>query len=161
MRFAVTLPSLTLLVAVGCTSQPAIDLDAERNTLLAADQAWFEAYSASDNPADAFVAQVLDDATLLPPDSPLAQGKEAIHAVISGLGAMPGFSITWGVDAADVGGGGELGYTIGHYEMKMDAPDGPISISGKYLTVWEKQQDGTWMVAADMFNANGPPTPQT
>ena len=52
-----------------------------------------------------------------------------------------------------------MGYTIGTYEMKM-APEGsPITINGKYQTVWEKQADGSWMVSADMFNANGPPEP--
>jgi ketosteroid isomerase-like protein len=42
----------------------------------------------------------------------------------------------------------------------MDGPDGPISIDGKYMTVWKKQSDGTWRVAADMFNANGSPSRQ-
>jgi len=39
-------------------------------------------------------------------------------------------------------------------------PEGmPIRIDGKYLTVWQKQADGAWMITADMFNADGPPTP--
>jgi hypothetical protein len=53
-----------------------------------------------------------------------------------------------------------MGYTIGTYEMQMEGPDGPITIDGKYLTVWKRQPDDTWLVTADMFNANGPPTPQ-
>ena len=161
MRFAAVVSSLTVLTIVACSPQPEIDLDAERDALLSADRSWLDAYSASDNPADAFVAQFLDDGTLLPPDFPLAQGKEAIHAVITGLEAMPGFSITWSPDAAEVGGGGDMGFTRGSYEMKMDGPEGPLSIEGKYLTIWRKQLDGTWKVTADMFNSNGAPTPQT
>ena len=42
----------------------------------------------------------------------------------------------------------------------MEGPEDPISIDGKYMTVWKKQSDGTWRVTADMFNANGPPDPQ-
>jgi ketosteroid isomerase-like protein len=158
MRITTALSSLTLMTVVGCTPQPAIDLDAERNAIMSADRAWAEAYAASDSPADAFVAQLTDDATLLPPDAPLAQGTEAIHAVISELEAMPGFSVTWGPDMAEVGSGGDLGFTIGNYQMQMEGPEGPMSIDGKYLTVWKKQLDGTWMVIADMFNAVGPPT---
>ena len=160
MRFTTSLSSLTLLMVVGCSPQPEIEVDAERNALMGADRAWFEAYSGSDSPADAFIDQLVDNASLLPPDAPLAQGKEAIRAVIIELEAIPGFSITWGPDAAEVGSGGDLGFTIGSYEMKMDGPEGPVRIDGKYMTVWKKQSDGTWRVTADMFNANGPPTPQ-
>ena len=160
MRFTASLSSLTLVMILGCSSQPAIDLDAERNALMSADRTWSEAYAASDSPADVFVAQFVDDASLLPPDAPLAQGKEAIHAVISGLEAMPGFSVTWSPSGADVGSGGDLGYTVGSYEINMEGPEGPLTINGKYLTIWKKQPSGTWMVTADMFNADGPPTPQ-
>ena len=159
MRVA-AMSSLTLLMVVGCTGQPSVDLDAERAALMRADASWFESYAASDSPADAFTAQVVDNASLLPPDAPLARGKEAIHAVITELEAMPGFSVRWRPDAAEVGTGGDLGYTIGSYQMHMEGPDGPMRVKGKYLTVWQKQADGTWMVIADMFNANGPPTAQ-
>jgi ketosteroid isomerase-like protein len=160
MRITASLSSVTLLLMVGCSPQPEIDLDAARDALMSADRAWFEAYSASENPPDAFVDELVDDAYLLPPDAPLARGKEAIRAVIAELEAMPGFSVSWGPEAAQVGNGGDLGYTIGSYEMKMEGPDGPISIDGKYITVWRKQSDGTWRVTANMFNANGPPNPQ-
>jgi ketosteroid isomerase-like protein len=159
VRFT-ALSSLTLVMALGCSYQPAIDLDAERNALMSADRAWSEAYAASESPADVFAAQVLENGSLLPPDAPLAQGREAIHAAIAGLEAMPGFSVTWSPSAADVGSGGDLGYTMGTYEINVESPEGPVTIIGKYLTIWKKQADGTWMVTADMFNADGPPTPQ-
>lgn len=166
MRFAAPLLLLVLWLGAGCAPQPQIaepapvDLEAERDAILAADQAWAEAYTASNSPADAFVAALVDQAYLLPPGGPLAQGKEAIHSVISGLEAMPGFDISWTASAAEVGDGGNLGFTIGSYDMRMEGPEGgPIKILGKYMTVWEKQPDGSWKVAADMFNDNGPPTP--
>ena len=165
MRKLLSVASVFLLLAVGCAPAgeapaPEVDLEAERASLMQADEAWFEAYSTSDNPADVFVTLVVDDAYFLPPDAPLARGKEAIRAIIADLEAMPGFSIAWGPLAAEVGSAGDLGFTIGAYEMTVDGPDGtPIRIVGKYLTVWEKQSDGTWMVAADTFNADGPPSP--
>lgn len=99
----------------------------------------------------------MEDATLLPPDAPLAEGREAIRGVIEMLEGMPGFSVSWAPVAADVGSGGDLGYTRGTYEMTMDGPDGPMTIVGKYLTIWKKRADGTWMMTADMFNADAPP----
>lgn len=167
MRTLVSVASVLLLLTAACAApgaapepEPDVDLAAERASLMQADQAWFEAYAASDDGPDTFVNRVLDDANLLPPDAPMARGKEAIRDVIAMLEAMPGFSISWSASAAEVGSAGDMGYTIGTYEIRMDDPEaGPVRIDGKYLTVWQKQADGVWMVAADMFNADGPPTP--
>lgn len=160
MRFSAALSSITLVMMAGCTPQPTIDLEAERTTLMNADRHWAQEYASSESPEDAFVMGLTDDATLLPPDMPLAQGRDAIRAVIADLEAMPGFSVTWEPTMAEVGGGGDLGYTVGSYQMQMQGPDGPMTIDGKYLTVWQKQEDGTWLVIADMFSADGPPTSQ-
>lgn len=165
MRHLLSVASVFVLLTAGCAAPgeapaPEVDLAAERASLMEADRAWFEEYAASDNGPDTFVNRVLDDANLLPPDAPIARGKEAIRDVIAMLEAMPGFSITWRASAAEVGSGGDLGYTMGTYEITMDGPEGtPIRIDGKYLTVWQKQSDGAWMVTADMFNADGPPSP--
>jgi len=159
MRFTTSLTTLTLAMIVGCSPQPAVDLDAERDALMSADRTWFEAYAASDTPADVFAAKMTDDASLLPPDAPMARGKEAIHEVITMLEGLPGFSVAWSSDVADVGSGGDLGYTRGTYEINMDGPDGPITIIGKYITIWKKQADGTWMVTQDMFNQDAPTPP--
>lgn len=162
MRTPLVLAALVFTLALGCAPAveppPEVDVEAVRASLMAADQAWYDAYSASDTPADVFAAKVTEDAYLLPPNAPVAQGREAIRSAIAALEAIPEFSVTWGPVAAEVGSGADLGYTLGTYEMTM-APEGsPITIVGKYLTVWKAQADGTWMVTADMFNADGPPS---
>ncbi len=159
MRVQAVLSSLALVLLAGCATPPPVDVDAERSALMDADRAWAEAYQASDDPAGTFVGQMVEDAVLLPPDAPLAQGREAIGNVIDMLEALPGFNVTWGPVAADVGSGGDLGYTRGTYRITMDSPDGPVTIDGKYITVWKKQADGRWMVTADMFNADASAAP--
>lgn len=165
MRRLLCLTSFLLVVTIGCASPaqdpaPTVDLGAERASLMEADQAWADAYAASENPADAFVSFMVDDAYLLPPDAPLAQGTEAIHTIIGTLEAMPDFAIAWTPSVAEVGNAGDLGFTIGSYQMTVAGPDGtPVAIVGKYMTAWEKQADGSWLVTADMFNADGPPSP--
>ncbi len=158
MRVAAALSSLAIVLA-GCATPPPVDPDAERSALMDADRAWAEAYAASDDPAGTFVGQMVDNAVLLPPDAPLAEGKEAIRAVIEMLEALPGFTVTWSPVVADVGSGGDLGYTRGTYRITMDGADGPVTIDGKYLTVWKKQADGRWLVTADMFNADAAAAP--
>lgn len=165
MRNLLSVAAVFLLLTAGCAAPgeapaPEVDVAAEQASLMQADHDWFAEYAASDNRPDTFVNRVRDDANLLPPDAPMAVGKEAIRDVIAMLEAMPGFSINWNATAAEVGSAGDMGYTMGTYEIRMEEPVGtPVRIDGKYLTVWQKQSDGAWMVIADMFNADGPPTP--
>ena len=164
MRSFVSVGITCLLLAAACAPapedaapEPEIDLAAVEESLLAADRAWGAAYGASDDPATVFSGNVTDDAYLLPPGAPMARGREAIHQVVAGLESMDGFSVTWEPTDAVAGDGGDLGYTVGSYEMTMPTEGGPVVVSGKYLTVWQRQDDGSWKVSADMFNDNGPP----
>ena len=142
----------------GCASppeEPAVDLAAERTSLMAADQAWSETLP----DIDAFVAAMAPDARFLPGGAPLAVGHEAVHGVMSHLTGLPGFELNWKATESEVAENADLGYTIGTYELKMDDPDGnATATAGKYVTVWKKQADGGWKVSVDCFNADGPPS---
>lgn len=165
MRQLLSALAVSSLLASGCapaeeSATQGVDLEAERASLMEADRAFYEAYSTSDSPLDALVAHFLDDARVLPPDAPMAQGVEEIRAVFGALEALPGYSLAWSPSTADVGGAGDLGYTIGAYHIEFKGPEGtPLAIDGKYTTVWKKQSDGAWKVAVDMFNGDGAPTP--
>ena len=125
---------------------------------MAADDAFFEAVSTSDDPAATLSAHFLDDANVLAPDMPMARGKEASMAIFAALEAFPEYSLRWKAEIAEVGGAADLGYTIGPYHMEFQDPEGnPVVIDGKFLTIWKKQADGTWKTAVDMFNSDGPP----
>ena len=158
--FAVT-PCLFLIVGCASSSGGASrthQLLDDRDVLMEADRAMFEAEVSSESPVDAFLTFCLDDARLLPPDAPMASGKDEIRAVMAALQELPGYSLEWSPVTAEVGGAGDLGYTIGTYRMEYRDPAGdPVVIDGKYLTVWKRQPDGSWMVAVDMFNANQAP----
>jgi ketosteroid isomerase-like protein len=54
-----------------------------------------------------------------------------------------------------VGKSGEMAWVRGRYELTMnDASGKPIDDRGKYLEVWEKQTDGNWKCAAEMWNSD-------
>lgn len=163
MRRPLSLIAPCLVLALACAPapetaapepEPVIDLAAERESLMGADRAWAEAYATSDDPVEVFAMNVVNGAYLLPPGAPLAKGREAIRKVIGGLEAMEGFSVTWAPVDAVVSDGADLGYTVGAYEMTVPSEGGPTQVVGKYLTVWQRQDDGSWMVSADMFNAD-------
>lgn len=144
---------ITALAVLGAGCAPQVDLEAERTALLNADQAWSQ--TAPD--LDQFMSFVADDASMFPFDAPIATGKEAIRAVFSELSSAPGFAVSWSATGAEVARAGDLGYTIGTFELTVnDAEGNPVTTVGKYVTVWKKQADGQWKVVADIFNRDAP-----
>lgn len=67
------------------------------------------------------------------------------------MSQQPGFAVTWTAAKADVSG--DVGYTTGAYEMSMAG----AKETGKYVTVWKRQDDGSWKVVEDIFNADAAP----
>ena len=85
----------TVLLGFGCAppaeeptaETPAVDLEAERDALMAADKAWSE--SVSD--ADEFLSYFADGAHFMPFGAPLAQGdaiRTAWEQLVSGVSAL-------------------------------------------------------------------------
>ena len=96
-----------------------------------------------------------DDAIVLPPNATSAATKEAIRNVWKDMFASPGLVISWKPTRVQVGKSGEMAWVSGTYELTMnDASGKPIDDRGKYLEVWEKQTDGNWKCAADMWNSD-------
>ena len=60
------------------------------------------------------------------------------------------YQLTWTPTDAAMGPSGDMGYTWGHFEGKSkDASGNPVLNTGRYITVWRKQADGSWKVALD------------
>jgi len=52
---------------------------------------------------------------------------------------------------------GDLAYSHGTYEETVNDREGnPVTNKEKWVTVYEKQPDGTWKVVADIWNTDGP-----
>src|SRR5215510_512600 len=65
----------------------------------------------------------------------------------------PGTSLTWRPVYASVAGSRDLGFTIGEAIRTMRGPSGAaFQRFGKYLTIWQKQTDGTWKFVVDGGN---------
>ncbi len=66
------------------------------------------------------------------------------------------YQLTWTPTDAVMGPSADVGYTWGHFEgHSKDAAGNPVTTSGRYITIWRKQPDGTWKVALDA-GANEP-----
>lgn len=60
------------------------------------------------------------------------------------------YQLTWTPTDAVMSPSGDMGYTWGHYEgHSKDANGNPVKTSGRYMTIWRKEPDGTWKVVLD------------
>lgn len=117
------------------------------------DAKWSKAAAAKD--VDKTIAFYSDDAFVFPPNATSAATKEAIRDGWKAMLTSPGLIISWQPNKVQVGKGGEMAWVSGAYEMTMNDANGkPVNDRGKYLEVWQKQTDGNWKCAADMWNSD-------
>jgi len=67
------------------------------------------------------------------------------------------YRLSWTPTDAQMGPSGDMGYTWGHFEgHSKDANGNDVVTTGRYITLWRRQPDGSWKVALDA-GANEPP----
>lgn len=155
--------ALVLLLS-GCSRQTPPDTGAVQESAESAvreqDAQW--AKTAGANDLEGAVSYYTDDASMLPPNAPIATGKQAIRAVWAGM-LSPDVTVSWEVTKADAAQSGELAYVTGVYQITAKNPKGKaLEDRGKLVEVWKKQADGKWKVVTDIFNSDLPvPSPAT
>jgi uncharacterized protein (TIGR02246 family) len=147
-----------LLLTSACNQQTPDTRAADESAVRDADAQW--AKTAGANDLEGTVSYYSDDASLLPPNAPIATGKQAIRAVWASSLLSPHATVSWQVTKADVARSGELAYVIGVYQITPKDPEGKsLEDRGKLIEVWKKQADGKWKTVADIFNSDMPPAP--
>jgi ketosteroid isomerase-like protein len=69
----------------------------------------------------------------------------------------PADQLTWQPVKIDVASSGDLAYSLGNWQLKGKNPKGEeVTQTGKYITVWKKQKDGSWKVVADTGTVDPP-----
>lgn len=108
--------------------------------------------------AKAAAAVYAEDARLLPPSADLIEGRQAIAAFWR-AGLEAGISDVE-LEPLQVQPYDGVAYEIGRYALWMepDGEAGPVVDRGKYVLVHERQADGSWRRAVEMFNPDAPPT---
>jgi len=145
--------TLAICGCFGCQEKPIDTRGQDERAIRAADAATLKA--AQTNDVDRAVANYADDASWLPPNSPLVHGKTGIRSGWAKLMGSPGFTIDWQINKLEVSRAGDLAYTVYTYQMTLDGANGkPITDQGKDMAVWKKQSDGSWKMVADTFNSD-------
>jgi ketosteroid isomerase-like protein len=103
----------------------------------------------------AFASWFAEDGVTLANGRPPVMGRGAIAAQAQWDPKQ--YQLTWLADGAQMGPSNDMGYTWGHYEgVSKDQHGQSVKTSGRYITIWKKQTDGTWKVVLDA-SAEEPP----
>lgn len=99
----------------------------------------------------AFAIYFAEDAVTLANGKPPVVGHAAIAA--QSTWSPKDYQLTWTPRGGQMSASGEMGFTWGHYEGRSkDRSGNPVVTTGRYMTIWKKQADGTWKVVLDSSN---------
>lgn len=158
MRTSIIIFSILVVVSFaffGCTPQQGEQLDLEqvRMAIEEANSKWVEAFNQGD--AASVAALYTDDATLMPPNSEMIQGRQGVQEFWNGAMKMGLKDVS--LTTVDVNGSGNIVYEIGKYAISIETEGQELMRdSGKYIVVWKKQEDGSWKLQADIWNTSMP-----
>ena len=156
-RLRALLLYLSCLAFVGfcACSQPAAQMSdtraADETAIRSASADWSKA--AHDKDLDKSTAVFADDGIAMYPKMPALRGKDDIRKGWQQMLAAPGPGLSFATSGVEVARSGDIAWEHGTYEFATADAKGKVSTEkGKYVTVWKKQPDGSWKVAADIDN---------
>ena len=141
----VLLLSATCLAQSSTSAQPVLDADRAFNK------------ATQESRLEGWMSFMADNVVLFGVNPPIA-GKDAVRKFYEPVFADANSTLTWEPTHGDIQPSGRVGYTTGRFTLRGKTPNGKaIERHGSYITVWEKQKDGSWKVIAD----GGSPDPPT
>jgi ketosteroid isomerase-like protein len=141
-----------ILIAVASFAATAED------EIMQADRDFNQKFNAAEQAkrADQWMSYFAENAAV--PTTPPAAGKPALTEHYQKVFANPDLSLSWDPIKAEVFPGGQMGYTTGKYLARFKDKDGnKMEQTGRYITVWKKQADGSWKIVTDTGSDDGPP----
>lgn len=104
----------------------------------------------------AFATLYAEDAVVMPPNAPVVQGRAALLELTAIWPPITTFSVT--IDEID--GCRDLAFSRGGYTFSatLEGVPEPVEDTGSYVEIWRRQADGSWLIAAEIWNSdNAPP----
>lgn len=124
-----------------------------RKTIEAQTAKWAAAYNSQD--AAGVAALYTEDAIVLPPNHEMVQGREAIEELMNSDFQMGAQDIV--LTTIEVMGMGDAAYEIGKYTIKIKTEGQPVMTdAGKYMGLFKRQEDGSWLLYRDTWNSSMP-----
>jgi uncharacterized protein (TIGR02246 family) len=128
--------------------QPPDTRDADEAAIRALTKQWSDAEADKDLPK--CLSFYGEDGERMSSGSPLMTGQEDLRREWEKILAQPGRT-SWMPLKIEVARSGDIAYETGISETKsLDPKNQAVIATGKYVHVWEKQDDGKWKVVEDI-----------
>ncbi len=125
--------------------------EADRASIETASQLWQVAHAAKD--WDQLKSYYTDDATFIPPEGPVIEGRDNIHAwfVANESDALVE------LNNIEIEGAGDLAYVRGTSRLTLASESGSHTvITCHYLDIRVRGTDGAWRISRDMVRCQQP-----
>jgi ketosteroid isomerase-like protein len=142
MRHIVWVMAVLLLALPAAAQNP-------EEVLMQTDRDFAKAFA--ENHVEGWMQYTADDGVML--HSPPVVGKEAVRKFAQEVFGDPKMKLEWEPTYGELFKSGTMGVTTGRW--KSTNPEGKTN-TGNYVTVWQKQKDGSWKFVAD----GGTPDPK-
>jgi ketosteroid isomerase-like protein len=156
--FVMMLASAAALGLGGCNSSGvaggSANADSIKQTIKADEAKWNQQFKARDT--EALVGHYADNAFFAGPGVAGTEGSTPIRQVYADASTDPAFEVHFASDKIDVAKSGDMAYARGKFSEKYtDKKTGKVMTdSGSYITVYEKQDDGSWKAVEDFAAAD-------
>ncbi len=148
-RFVLGIAALAL-VLTACSTTPA-GLTAEDEAAIESfHNVWTQLVLARD--FEALEALYTENTVVMPPNMPALEGIQTVRAWFEGYPEITAMELT----TLEVDGCGDLAYVRGIFKSTMVFEGVSISDTGKFIEILRKQEDGSWLMAVDIFNSDLP-----
>ena len=138
-------------------TEEAVDAASVEQSLRAMADQYEQASLAGDT--ETLASLYADDAILLAPGMPRAEGIDAIRGAYQQryAGGAPTEAVIE-PQTIVVAEAGDLAYEVGSFRFSGTGPDGTTtSDTGKYLVIWKQNAAGEWKMAVDTWNSDAMP----
>lgn len=166
IRFGLAMPCALLLACTPQSTDQAatdsaaaaalVDPAAVRQAVEAANATATAALNKGD--VEAWLTAYAPDAIVMLPNQPAWRGHEGIRTGAQGMLSevtLSGVTFT----SEDLQVAEDFAFETGRYEMTMTPKKGKATVDrGKYITVWQRQADGSWKIIRDISNSDLPPS---
>ncbi len=145
--------AIAAMALSSCAQPEKFDTTAVRAAIEAQNAKYVVAYNGRDAAGVAMLHT--ETATAMPPNRGMMKGREAIRKMTEMDFEIGVTNLT--LTTVEVNGLGNTAYEIGTYTADVQ-PEGQqlIQDTGKYLSVWKRQTDNTWLIQVSIWNSNMP-----